>query len=63
MPPQVRDLLYPTIPRHVRWGAQAAAVFGNLTGDFMTNVVPVVDELLAAGECRVFAHGCHVAHH
>ena len=46
---QVKHLLRAVVPRHVLWGAQSGAVFDALRGDFMTDVVSVVDELLAEG--------------
>ena len=46
---QVKHLLRAVVPRHVLWGAQSAAVFDALRGDFMSDVVSVVDELLAEG--------------
>ena len=46
---QVRRELRPVVPRHVRWGAQAGTVFAELREDFMTDVISVVDDLLAEG--------------
>jgi hypothetical protein len=53
---EVVEFLYPTVPRHVKWGSQAAAVFEHLAGDFMTDVISVVDELLALGELETVMH-------
>jgi hypothetical protein len=46
---QVKHLLRAVVPRHVLWGTQSGAVFDALRADFMTDVVSVVDELLAEG--------------
>ena len=46
---KVRRELRPVVPRHVLWGSQAGAVFDALRGDFMTDVVSVVDDLLQEG--------------
>ncbi|CAL8470937.1 g10479 [Coccomyxa elongata] len=37
------------IPDHVSWGGQSAKVFEELSGDFMVDVIKVVDDLLASG--------------
>ena len=47
----MKHLLRAVVPRHVLWGAQSGAVFDALRGDFMGDVVSVVDELLAEGAC------------
>lgn len=47
---QVKHQLKAVVPHNVEWGSQADAVFTALAGDFMVDVVPVVDELLAAGD-------------
>ena len=39
----------PILPRHAKWGSQGMAVFDPLRGDFMSPVIDVVDDLLAAG--------------
>ncbi len=37
------------IPDSVKWGGQAGEVFAALSGDFMTPVIDVFDDVLAAG--------------
>ena len=46
---QVKHLLRAVVPRHVMWSEQSGAVFDALRGDFMGDVVHVVDDLLAEG--------------
>lgn len=46
----MKHQLKAVVPHSVQWGSQADAVFAALAGDFMVDVVHVVDELLAAGE-------------
>ena len=47
---QVKHQLRAVVPHSVEWGSQAGAVFAALAGDFMVDVVHVVDELLAEGD-------------
>ena len=49
---QVKRELRAVVPAHVKWGAQAGAVFQALAGDFMADAVAVVDQLLAAGVAK-----------
>lgn len=49
----IRQKLGSVIPQNVTWGGQSGAVFSAQSGDFMTPVVDIVDDLLKDGRLAI----------